>query len=310
MKLFKKKKSNAPRRRLVERETNTTPTSSDIFRRNRTLTGTTSNHLGSANTKSDLESPRTHVHHLTTKRQKVFSILVVVIASAVFLWLLVSNFTASVSVSASSSLTMSKPIDSSRYQKVIQEYLNINPMGRLYFLLDQSSMTAYVSNKLPEVSKVVWQGMVGLGKTNFVITMRTPVAGWKIDDKQYYVDSKGVSFELNYFSAPTVQIVDNSGISPQTGTAIASNRFLGFVGRVVALAKASGYTVTQAVLPSGTTRELEVRLKDSNYLVKLSIDRPVGEQVEDMVSAVQYFTSRGQTPNYIDVRVSGKAFYK
>lgn len=309
MKLFKKKQSNIPRRRLVERETST-PTSSDIFRRNRTLTGTTSNHLGSANTKSDLESPRTHVHHLTTKRQKVFSILVVVIASAVFLWLLVSNFTATVAVSASSSVAMSKPIGSTRYQKVIQEYLNVNPMSRVHFLLDQSALTAYVSNELPEVSSVAWQDMVGIGKTNYVITMRIPVAGWKIDDKQYYVDSKGVSFELNYFSAPAVQIVDNSGILPQTGTAIASNRFLGFIGRVVALAKASGYTVTQAVLPSGTTRELEVRLKDSNFLVKLSIDRPAGEQVEDMVSAVRYFTSRGQIPNYIDVRVSGKVFYK
>lgn len=309
MSLFSKKQSNIPRRRLVERETST-PTSSDIFRRNRTLTGTTSNHLDSTNVKSDLESPRTHVHHLTTKRQRVFSVLIIVLASVVLLWLLVSNFTATVAVSASSSVAMSKSINSSRYEKIIQKYLDINPMGRLRFSLDQSALTAYVSSELPEVADVKWQNMAGIGKTNFVVTMRVPVAGWRINDKQYYVDSKGVSFEYNYFSVPDVQIIDDSGISPQTGTAIASNRFLSFVGRVVALTKASGYTVTQAVLPAGTTRELEVRLKEGNFLAKLSIDRPAGEQVEDMVGAVRYFTSRGQTPKYIDVRVSGKAFYE
>jgi len=225
------------------------------------------------------------------------------------LWTLINNFTATVIVSVPS-MAISKPVDSSYYGKVIQEYLNINPMSRLHFLLDQSALTTYVSSKLPEVLTVVQQNMIGIGETNFAITMRIPVAGWMINGKQYYVDSKGIPFEKNYFLVPTVQIVDNSGTPPQTGTAIASNRFLSFVGRVVSLAKASGYTVTQAILPVNTTRELEIRFKENNFLVKLSIDRPVGEQVEDMGRAVQYFISHGQTPNYIDVRVSGKAFFE
>jgi hypothetical protein len=154
--------------------------------------------------------------------------------------------------------------------------------------------------------------MVGIGVTNFAVTMRTPVAGWQINNKQYYVDSNGYPFESNYFPDPSVQIVDNSGITYKLGTttAIASNRFLSFVGRIVSLTKASGYTVTQAILPPETTRELEVRLKETSYYVKLSIDRPAGEQVEDMVTAIKYFTAHGQSPQYIDVRVSGKAFYK
>ena len=153
--------------------------------------------------------------------------------------------------------------------------------------------------------------MTGIGVTDFIITMRLPVAGWQINNKQYYVDSNGVPFEINYFQAPTVQIVDNSGISYKIGTtAIASNRFLSFIGRIVALTKASGYTVTQALLPPQTTRELQVRLKETSYYIKLSIDRPAGEQVEDMVTAIRYFSSHGQSPQYVDVRVSGKAFYK
>jgi len=188
--------------------------------------------------------------------------------------------------------------------------LDINPLGRFHFLLDQSALNTFLANKMPEVSGVAQKGMLGIGQTDFAVTMRTPVAGWKINNKQYYVDSKGISFEQNYFAAPTVQIIDNSGASPTAGEAVISNRFLAFVGRVVAEAKTSGYIVTQAVLPPNTTRELDIKFKGGNSFIKLSIDRPSGEQIEDMDRAVKYLASRGFSPGYIDVRVSGKAFYK
>ena len=308
---FTKKQSNIPRRRLsgdVSRAPAIAP--SNIFKRNRTLTGTTSNRLDSVSAKSDLESTRTRVHHLTIQRRKIASIFSIVLLSVILIWILVNNFTATVIVGLSDT-AISRHVNVSTYEKVIQEYLDSSPISRLSFLMDQSALTTYVTGKLPEVKDVAMRGSAGVGATNFIITMRVPVAGWKINDRQYYVDSKGMPFEQNYFSAPSVQIVDNSGVSLQTGTtAIASKRFLSFVGRVVSLSKASGYTVTQAILPSGMTRELEIKLKETGSLVKLSIDRPAGEQVEDMTRAVQYFISHGQSPQYIDVRVSSKAFYQ
>jgi hypothetical protein len=206
---------------------------------------------------------------------------------------------------------ISKAVDKNRYTKVIQEYLDGNPLSRLSFLLDEKAITAYVSAKLPEVSEVSQRGMSAIGETNFIIRMRTPIAGWMINGKQYYVDSSGVPFEKNYFSSAVVEIIDNSGISVQKNTvAIASKRFLSFVGRVVSLAKLSGYTVIQASLPPNTTRELVLNLKEVAYPIKLSIDRPAGEQVEDMTNAIKYFISAGKSPQYIDVRVGGKAFYR
>lgn len=310
MGLFNKKQSAIPRRRLNNNDTSV-PTSSDIFKRNRTITGTTSNFFDSTNAKSDLESSRTHVHRLTTLRRKLFAIFAIILAVSVLIFILISNFTAMVRVTVSD-VSISKTINSSAYEKIIQEYFDTNPVGRLRFLLNQSSLASYVSEKLPEVATVVQQGAFGVGETSFELTMRKPVAGWVINAKQYYVDSKGVAFEKNYFEAPVVQIVDESGASIQTTnatTAIVSKRFLSFVGRVVSLSKDNGYTVTEAILPVGTTRELEIRLKENNFLIKLSIDRPVGEQIEDMSRAVRYFTNNGRTPSYIDIRVSGKAFF-
>ncbi len=300
MNLFNKKKSNTPRRRLVEIDADKTVSSSDIFRRNRTLSGVVI---------SNTKSPRKHVHHLVHHRRKVLSLLIISLLAAFLLWTLISNFTATIAISISNT-GVSKPVDSSRYEKAIQSYLDANPIGRFHFFLDQAAMTKYVSSKLPEVSSVYQRYMVGLGKTDFTVTLRVPVAGWKMNDKQYYVDSKGIAFGQNWLMPPDVQIVDNSGASPQGSATIISNRFLSFVGRIVSLSKSSGFTVTQAILPVNTTRELELNVKESSIMVKLSIDRPAGEQVEDMSRALRYFASLNQSPTYIDVRVSGKAFYK
>jgi cell division septal protein FtsQ len=306
---FSKKQSDTPKRWSNERVKKPSP-KPNLFKRNRTLTGTTSNHLKSANTTSNLESPRAHVHKLSILRRKVVGVLIVILISAVPIWILISNFTATVKVDIVDVASV-KPTDALKYEKAIQNYLDVNPISRLSFFLDQSAMTEYISAKLPEILTITQEKTQSIGKANFEIKMRTPIAGWTINNKQYYVDSKGIPFERNYFMAPSVSIIDNSGISPKVGTvAIASNRFLSFVGQVVSQAKTSGYTVTQATLPANTTRELEIRLAEGNYLVKLSIDRPVGEQIEDMVAAVKFFSSRRQTPQYIDVRVSGKAFYK
>jgi hypothetical protein len=117
-------------------------------------------------------------------------------------------------------------------------------------------------------------------------------------------------FEKNYYETPSVQIIDESGISPEQGSAVASARLLSFVGKVVAQAEEGNYQVTEAILPVGTTRQLEIRLKDVQPLIKLSIDRGAGEQVEDMIRVLRYLNSKGLSPSYVDVRVTGRAVYQ
>lgn len=313
MRIFKRKQADLPRRRLESDSVRPAANPAyDVFRRNRTITGTTSNIFAAVNAPADLESQRLHTHKLKNHRRNVSGVLVILVLSSAILWTLVSNFTAGIVIKVpASNVVAAKSIDNSRYVKVVQDYLDANPLSRLKFILDQSSLDKYISNKLPEVISARQQEMAGVGSTVFIVNMRVPVAGWSMNGKQYYVDSKGISFDKNCFAEPDVQIVDNSGASPASGSsAIVSNRFLGFVGRVVALSKSSGYPVSQAILPPDTTRELDMKLKNSTIAVKLSIDRPAGEQIEDMSQALKYFALHQQSPSYIDVRVSGKAFYK
>ena len=141
------------------------------------------------------------------------------------------------------------------------------------------------------------------------MAMRQPIASWVLTGKQYFVDGEGIPFEKNYYETPVVSVIDQSGIQQTPGTAVASSRFLAFVGRVVSEAGKYSLVVEQAVIPAGTTRQLEVKVQGRGYPIKLSLDRPAGEQVEDMKNALGYFDAR-QAPQYVDVRVSGRAYYR
>lgn len=301
MKSFRSKKPTVPGRRLADRELRPDELASSQFRRNRTMSGVRREPLVDV-------SPRSKVHHLARQRRKVGGILLLVLLGISILVLLLTQLTAKVIIT-SSSTALSLPIDGPAYEKVIDEYLGIHPAERLRFLLNEQELSDYASIITPEVASITQSGADNIVETRFAVTFRKPIAGWQINSRQYYVDENGVVFEKNYYATPTVQIVDESGISPEQGSTVASARLLSFVGRVVGVAKEAGYEVTQAILPSGTTRQLEIRLKDVKPLIKLSIDRGAGEQVEDMVRSLKFLNDRGQTPGYIDVRISGRAIY-
>lgn len=304
-------KTKKRRRDSLRRSRPNVQTNTEAFKRNRTITGTVSGQVNDTSGVKEptLTSPRAHTHHLAHKRRKLSHIFLVVVIASSILWGLVSNFTATPRISSGDS-NLQKPISTDIYQDSIQSYLEDHPMERLRFLLDEAALTAYMNRELPEVFSITQNGRDGIGKTNFKIKMRLPIAGWKIGGEQYYVDADGVPFKKNYFQDPTVDIVDESGIPPGSSEAVASNRLLSFVGRVVAIAEDNGYTVVEAALPEGTTRQLDIKVENIDYRVKLYIDRPAGEQIEDMSRVVQYLSGKGIHPQYVDVRVSGKAFYK
>lgn len=275
------------------------------FRRNRTLTGSVSSRIASVGeTNADMKSARVHTHELTQKRRHLGALFLGVLMVALILFGLISQFTAKVVVKADGVATLDES-----YQEAIQSYLSTHPAERLRFLLNTQQLTHYLQSKTPEVASVKEVDFEAFGASTFKVIMRNPIAGWTIQNKQQYVDASGVAFARNYFPAPSVQIIDNSGAQVQVGQTVASNRFLGFVGRTVGLAASQNITVTQVIIPLGTTREVELRIDGVSYPIKLTIDRPVGEQVEDMANALAWFKAQNKTPQYIDVRISGRAFY-
>lgn len=314
MAIFSKKQPDVPRRRRTETDSRAEH-SSEVsledryaFRRNRTLTGSASSQVTSLKeSNAQLKSSRVQAHELARQRRHIGGILMLLLAGSLVLFALIWQLTAGVVVK---SLEVKSDALSSDYEEIIESYFAAQPVERLRFLINKEHLNDYVQSRAPEVEYIEVDGSAGFGKSLFTVMMREPIAGWNINNRQQYVDASGTAFERNYFATPSVQIVDKSGIQVQAGQAVASNRFLGFVGRAVGLAKAGGYKVTQVIIPSGTTREIQLKLDRVGYPIKLSVDRPAGEQIEDMTRAISWLRTHDKKPKYLDVRVSGKAFYK
>ncbi len=306
---WKKQKAESPRRRqLNENQAEQRASSSVLFKRNRTLTGSSSANVGSATELSgDLRSPRAHAHHLSAHRQRLGTILTFVLITIAFLTWLLYEFTASIQVTPTDS---SAVIQQDRYKKIIDDYYSLHPVERLRLLTHTDQLNDYVKRQAPEVASVHMGGAAGFATSQFDLELRKPIASWLIGTTQYYVDKEGIAFQSNYFEQPDVRIIDQSGVPQTEGTAVASSRFLSFVGRAVSIGAQYGLVIEQAILPSGTTRQIELKVVGHTYPAKLSLDRPVGEQVEDLQRTIAYLDSKKVTPQYVDVRVSGKAFYQ
>lgn len=277
---------------------------SKIFTRNRTITGSVSSSIRSVRELTgDLKSSRVQAHHLLARRRRIGWLLVgIVAASAMLVWIMY-ELTARIMIVANFG-------DASVYSRTIDDYLKSNPGQRFRPALNVDRLNEYVKAVNPEILNVDMIGAAGLATTQFDVKFREPTASWSIGSRQYYVDEKGVSFEINHFAEPRVRVEDNSGIPQVSGSVLASNRLLKFVGRVVFVADRFGMKVTKAVIPPNTTHQITIELEGQPYPIRLSLDRAVGEQMEDVYNAVTYLSGKGVVPQYIDVRVSGKAYYK
>lgn len=314
MGLLRKKQPQLPARRSDSSARLTRATSGDLderytFRRNRTLTGSLSSHVSSATEhRAELKSSRVHAHGLRRHRRKLSAVLLAVLLASVGLIALIYQSIAIVHVSSATP----RPLDSSLYESKIQDYLAVHPLERFRFVIDVDSLTTYLQqNGCPEVLHVAPDDHFdGLGATMFTLELRRPAVSWTTGSANLYVDETGAAFTRNYFADPSVKVVDKTGIGTQDNQVLASSRFLGFIGMVIGKMKQYDLVVTSVILPEATTRQIAINVENVPYPIKLSVDRPVGEQAEDASRAIRYLMDKSITPEYIDVRVSGRAFYK
>lgn len=279
----------------------------NVFQKGRTIAGG-SPYAPSAPRKIDVHSSdRLHLHALVRRRRRVGSLLLIVLVITAGTFMAVTQFTAKAVVVSEQS---SKPLDDTVYAEAIEAYMADNIKEHWRIFLDTDELTEYLQREIPDVKSVTVKGSAGFGKSLFEVTFRRPIASWTIGGEQLYVDEVGVPFSRNYFDPPALSITDQNTVFTGVGQSIASSRFIGFVGQMIGAATSHGYTVTEVTIPSGTTRQVEVKLTGVKYPAKLSIDRQAGEGVGDMVKAIEWFKAKGIDPQYIDVRVKGRAFYR
>ncbi len=280
-----------------------------VFRRSRTLTGTTSNKVNpTAESRSQLKTVRLQAHELHQFRKRIMRILGIVMGViAVLSYLLltyISTFNIHYPQRGGSPQTAA-------YQQAAQQYFTKHPMERFGFSINRKQFATDMQASHPELSSVDidkdWYG----GNVSFVLQFRRPLLVWETGGHRFYVDSQGVAFEYDHFGGKYVPVSDQSGISPSVaGGSVASNRFINFLGKMVgAVNVADKGQVTDIIIPA-STREVDLKLQGRGYPIKTHTDRDPLQQAEDVVNAIKWFDSKKITPEYIDVRVTEKAYFK
>ena len=106
---------------------------------------------------------------------------------------------------------------------------------------------------------------------------------------------------------PTIEIVDEDA---SAGSHI-TNRMRSYIGQAEQDFRDLGYRPTKAVVPSGSIREVDFYLEGHPGFIKTTIDRGTAVTVEDADRMLRYLAGQGTTEfQYIDVRISGKAYWK
>jgi hypothetical protein len=307
--IFGRKSTQEPRIRNPHTDADA---DSYAFRRSRTLTGSSSSNVKAAGeSRAQIKSPRLKEHELKRHRNLLLTGLLGAVIAAAGLWWLVQQFSAGTLEIRSSTVLTQGTVDTAKYQRILNNYFAARPLERFRFVLRQDTLQAYVQREASEVAEISVDGNGNFGGHGVAtLTFREPLVGWQIRDKTYFIDSQGVSFEKSYYGSPSVTVHDASGINPADG-AIASSRFLAFLGRVVHGINSSGVgSVSKVTLPPGMTREVDINLSGKPYRLKLQMDREPTGQVADVVAMVRFLDSKQITPTYVDVRVPSKAFYR
>lgn len=285
------------------------------FRRNQTITGSTSPFIASASEMGGhMQSPRAAAHHLRRKRHSLLARLALLLALSGALVVVLYNLIARIEVSVYGQVSDSQSATQATnlYRQTITDYLNSRPLERLRPLLDEDRLAAYLqAHDASEVREVATVTATELGGAHFELKMREPIAIWTINGRKQYVDGDGSIFLRNYYPQPDIEVIDESGLPFEEVTAVTSARFLRFIGVGIGYAIERKLPVKRAIVPADTTRQVQFALDNTKKTrIKLTIDRPVGEQVEDALRSYQYLAQKGQGASSIDVRVSGKAYYR
>lgn len=278
------------------------------FRRSRTMTGSSSDTVrAAAELHADLQSDRLKHHVLRKKRRHLLTYLLFVVVCAGGLVFLLNNFMISASVTSGGG---APAVDMAAYQQTVNDYLFSHPSERFSFALRGEALLETVQKKYPEVSTVTVTVQPWLRAAHISVGLRKPIASWTIGQTKYYIDSNGVAFQKNYGAEPSLVVEDNTGIDPTSTGAVASERMIRYIGRLVALLQQKGLSVERLELPPSTSREVDVRLTGTAYAIKTNLDRDPAGQAADVAEAVNYLSRKGITPAYADVRVSSKLYYK
>ena len=251
-------------------------------------------------------SERSENQKLVIRRRKLGAFFVILAIFISLISIFLFQFISKVSIVSNES----KSQNLIKYEKSVEEYLNINPSERILSNLNKNALLESLQKDYPEVLSISDIKFNGLTSYKIYLDFRKPVASWLVDSKEFFVDSEGISFSVNNFEKPSLNIIDDSGAIVSNGKNVASSSFFSFIGKLVSAANKQGLEVSKIRIPPLSLRQVEVSVEGISYFARMSTADSAEGQIINFKKAIEYFRTHKISPNYIDLRIEGKGYYK
>jgi hypothetical protein len=131
-----------------------------------------------------------------------------------------------------------------------------------------------------------------------------------LDEKGRVLAPASQVTNLDSFGLPT--ITDESGLISKPGELVLSSGAVNFIQTVLFELHSAGVNYSKLVLPP-SSQELDVYITGQTYYAKFNLhsDTTAREQAGAYVATVTYLQKQGKVPTaYVDVRLSGRTYYK
>lgn len=179
--------------------------------------------------------------------------------------------------------------------------------------VDEQAIVQNIKKQFPEVT-VASVGLPLLGQKPTVrLNISAPSFSLNVGSQRYIVDKAGVAVDLAtklplLKNLPVVD--DQSGFNVRVGNQVLSTSSVAFITQLVAQSKLSKVPISSITLPP-LAQELDVRTSDKPYYTKFYLGGDPSIQIGQFLAARHQFDATHQDPaDYLDVRVSGKIYFK
>ena len=140
-----------------------------------------------------------------------------------------------------------------------------------------------------------------------VVTQKQPALGWSTGNQNYLLDKDGTVIGTLPSGSTLPIVVDGSNLPVQKGQQVVTATFVTFCANLLADLPATGLNPT-GLRVQDTTFDLYVQT-NKHYQLIFDTTRPAADEIADLKTVLATLAAKVPA-QYIDMRISGKAYYQ
>ncbi len=191
----------------------------------------------------------------------------------------------------------------------VDRYLAERPVQRNILFVQTKGLAQDIKQSQPTMKSVTIR-RDPLLRLQVIVAESQPALIWKTADQLWLLSEDGrVLREASSGEGGLGTIVDTAQLKVQAGDQVADRQFVNFSRDAFSLARQKGIGLESGSI-GATTRELNLTVK-GGVVIKTDTSRSANEQLQAYQEAMQTAQQQKKLPTeYVDVRVTGRVFYK